>query len=83
MATKSRSSVARKGRRKERRNVPHGHAYIKSTFNNTIVSITDPPVQCWHGHLRARLASKAPVSPPRSPRSWLLNPLHVARRNTA
>lgn len=41
-ATKSRSSVARKGRRKDRRNVTHGHAYIKSTFNNTIVSITDP-----------------------------------------
>lgn len=42
MAAKSRSAVARKGRRKERRNVTHGHAYIKSTFNNTIVSITDP-----------------------------------------
>ncbi|EEH64688.1 30S ribosomal protein S11 [Gleimia coleocanis DSM 15436] len=42
MAAKSRSTVARKGRRKERRNVTHGHAYIKSTFNNTIVSITDP-----------------------------------------
>lgn len=42
MAAKSRSAVARKGRRKERRNVAHGHAYIKSTFNNTIVSITDP-----------------------------------------
>ncbi|MDT3767165.1 30S ribosomal protein S11 [Gleimia hominis] len=40
MATKS--SVARKGKRKEHRNVTHGHAYIKSTFNNTIVSITDP-----------------------------------------
>src|SRR6266536_3029469 len=29
-------------RRKERKNVAHGHAHIKSTFNNTIVSITDP-----------------------------------------
>lgn len=36
------SSAARRPRRKERKNVPHGHAYIKSTFNNTIVSITDP-----------------------------------------
>lgn len=42
MAATKRSSVARKGRRKTRQNVPHGHAYIKSTFNNTIVSITDP-----------------------------------------
>lgn len=40
MATKT--TGARKPRRKERRNVAHGHAYIKSTFNNTIVSITDP-----------------------------------------
>ena len=33
---------ARKPRRKEKKNVSHGNAYIKSTFNNTIVSITDP-----------------------------------------
>jgi small subunit ribosomal protein S11 len=32
---------ARKVRRKDKKNVPHGHAHIKSTFNNTIVSITD------------------------------------------
>ncbi|MFI0431857.1 MAG: ribosomal protein [Actinomycetota bacterium] len=36
------SSGARKVRRKEKKNVAHGHAHIKSTFNNTIVSITDP-----------------------------------------
>ena len=35
-------SQATKSRRKERRNVTEGNAYIKSTFNNTIVSITDP-----------------------------------------
>jgi small subunit ribosomal protein S11 len=33
---------AKKVRRKEKKNVAHGHAHIKSTFNNTIVSITDP-----------------------------------------
>lgn len=33
----------RKGaKKKERRNVPHGVAHIKATFNNTIVSISDP-----------------------------------------
>ena len=32
---------ARKPRRKEKKNVTHGQAHIKSTFNNTIVSITD------------------------------------------
>ena len=31
-----------KGRKKERRNVPTGVAHIQSTFNNTIVTITDP-----------------------------------------
>ena len=36
------ASSARKPRRKEKKNVSHGHAHIKSTFNNTIVSITDP-----------------------------------------
>src|SRR3954468_1522676 len=36
------SGAARKPRRKEKKNVSHGHAHIKSTFNNTIVSITDP-----------------------------------------
>ena len=33
---------ATKVRRKEKKNVAHGHAHIKSTFNNTIISITDP-----------------------------------------
>jgi small subunit ribosomal protein S11 len=33
----------RKGaKRKEKRSVPHGVAHIHSTFNNTIVTITDP-----------------------------------------
>jgi 30S ribosomal protein S11 len=39
MATKT---AGTKMRRKERKNVSEGNAYIKSTFNNTIVSITDP-----------------------------------------
>ncbi|MFP5288629.1 MAG: 30S ribosomal protein S11 [Thermoanaerobaculia bacterium] len=30
------------GERKEKRNVPHGVAHIQATFNNTIVSLTDP-----------------------------------------
>ena len=33
---------AKKVRRKEKKNVAHGHAHIKSTFNNTIITITDP-----------------------------------------
>ncbi|MFC6705417.1 30S ribosomal protein S11 [Flexivirga alba] len=43
MPPKSRTaSGAKKVRRKEKKNVAAGHAYIRSTFNNTIVSITDP-----------------------------------------
>jgi small subunit ribosomal protein S11 len=29
-------------RRRERKQIPRGRAYIQSTFNNTIVTITDP-----------------------------------------
>ena len=29
-------------KRKEKRNVPHGVAHIQATFNNTIVTISDP-----------------------------------------
>lgn len=32
----------RKGRRKEKKSVPKGLAYIQSTFNNTLVTLTDP-----------------------------------------
>ena len=31
----------KKSRKKEKKNVAHGEAHIKSTFNNTIVTITD------------------------------------------
>lgn len=33
-------------RRRERKSVPVGRAYIQSTFNNTVVTITDP-----HGNI--------------------------------
>ncbi|MEN9922510.1 MAG: 30S ribosomal protein S11 [Candidatus Nanopelagicales bacterium] len=38
----SKAAGGKKLRRKEKKNVANGQAYIKSTFNNTIVSITDP-----------------------------------------
>src|SRR5213592_1473952 len=31
-----------RGRRRERKSVPRGRAYVQSTFNNTIVTMTDP-----------------------------------------
>jgi small subunit ribosomal protein S11 len=42
MPPQKRAAGPKKVRRKEKKNVAHGHAHIKSTFNNTIVSITDP-----------------------------------------
>src|SRR5919107_563150 len=42
MPPKGRQAGAKKMRRKEKKNIGAGHAHIKSTFNNTIVTITDP-----------------------------------------
>ncbi len=36
-----RRTTARRPRRRERRIVPRGRAYIQSTFNNTLITITD------------------------------------------
>lgn len=38
-----------RGKQKEKRQVAHGRAYVHATFNNTIVTITDPSgnVLCW------------------------------------
>ena len=41
MPPKTRAAAARKPRRKDKKNITVGQAHIKSTFNNTIVSITD------------------------------------------
>ena len=37
-----RGGGASRTRRRERKSVPRGRAYIKSTFNNTIITLTDP-----------------------------------------
>ena len=57
MPSKTRQASAgnRRPRRKERRNIAVGQAHIKSTFNNTIVSITDPTgaviASCYSGQV--------------------------------
>ena len=46
----AKATTAKKGaRRRERKTVPHGVAHIQATFNNTIVTITDPAGGsiCW------------------------------------
>ncbi|GAC1403947.1 MAG: 30S ribosomal protein S11 [Ktedonobacteraceae bacterium] len=42
MADKKKPTGAGKVRRRERKSVPRGHAHIQATFNNTIVTLTDP-----------------------------------------
>lgn len=36
------SKGGKKGGKKEKKNIPHGVAHIHATFNNTIITISDP-----------------------------------------
>src|SRR5438128_3040076 len=38
----ARAAAGARVRRRERKQVPRGNAYVQSSFNNTIVTITDP-----------------------------------------
>jgi small subunit ribosomal protein S11 len=38
----ARTARAARGRRRERKMVPRGQAHVQSSFNNTIVTLTDP-----------------------------------------
>ena len=42
MADKRKPTSGGKVRRRERKSVPRGQAHIQATFNNTIVTLTDP-----------------------------------------
>jgi len=42
MAERQQRGRARTRGRRERKNVPRGRAYVQSTFNNTIITLTDP-----------------------------------------
>ena len=66
--------AARKPRRRDRKSVPVGQAHIKSTFNNTIISITDPSGAVVSWASGGDVGFKAPVSPRRTPLVWPLNP---------
>ena len=78
MATAGRKGAAKtKVRRKEKKNVVAGQAHIKSTFNNTIITITHTTGAAisW--------APKARVSRPRSPRRWPRSPPGAGPWSTA
>ncbi len=42
MSERQRGSRGGRVRRRDRKNIPRGKAYVKATFNNTIVTLTDP-----------------------------------------
>lgn len=39
---RARQQSSTRVRRRERKNIPRGRAYVSSTFNNTLITITDP-----------------------------------------
>jgi small subunit ribosomal protein S11 len=39
---KKKDRKSKSGKRREKRSVPHGVAHIQATFNNTLVTISDP-----------------------------------------
>jgi small subunit ribosomal protein S11 len=61
MAQKKRA----KSRRRERKSIPTGRAYVQSTFNNTIVTLTDPQgnVLAWGSSGSARFKGSRKGTP--------------------
>ena len=66
--------AARKPRRRDRKSVPVGQAHIKSTFNNTIISITDPSgaVVSWASGGDVSKSAPSPTSPRRHTTAFVL-----------
>jgi len=62
-------NTVRKGRKKERKNVAFGVAHIKSSFNNTIVSISDPEGNVLSWASSGQVGFKDHASPRRTPRN--------------
>jgi small subunit ribosomal protein S11 len=50
----------KKARRREKKSIPTGRAYIQSSFNNTIVTLTDPQgnVIAWGSSGSARFKGR-------------------------
>ena len=51
MAAKTKKSSAKRGRRRVKKNVERGQAHINSTFNNTMVTLTDAQGMPYHGQV--------------------------------
>ena len=81
MPPKSRAA-ARSTRRKVKKSVVNGQAHIKSTFNNTIVSITDPTGAVISWASSGEVGFKGSRSPPRSQPRWPLRTLPARQWTT-
>ena len=65
MATVKKGAQARgRIKRADRKNISVGQAHIKSTFNNTIISITDPQgnVISWRSAGMVGIQDKTPIA---------------------
>ena len=86
-APKSKTATAAKGkvklRKKEKKNIAVGKAFIKSTFNNTIISITDPTGAVISWASSGRLVTRAHVSRLHSQHSLQQKQQLVAHRSMA
>jgi hypothetical protein len=59
-----------RAKRKEKKNIPNGVVHIQSTFNNTIITITDPAVMLWPGQAPASRDLRVLERAPRLPPNW-------------
>ena len=87
-AKKAAASAPKKGqktRRREKKNVPHGAAHIKSTFNNTIVTITDLQgnVLAWasSGHVGFKGSRKSTPFAAQMAAFWPAGPLPITTKS--
>ena len=71
----AKKNVRTRIKRSERKNIAVGAAHIKSTFNNTIVSITDPQGNVISWQSAGTVGFKVRASPRRSLRRWPPRPL--------
>jgi ribosomal protein S11 len=70
-------------RRRERKNISSGVAHVNSSFNNTMITITDAQGNAIPGRLRHARVSRARASRPLLPPRWPLKMLPRRLRNTA
>ena len=70
-------------RRRERKNITNGVAHVNSTFNNTIITISDVQGNVISGLLLAGRGSRVRVSRRLTLRRWLQKMQAARRRSTA